>query len=208
MEELDDLKTIWKQDRTFENKGETEIAQMIKGSSKTLITRLKRSVWFELALTVVCIVALGIFGLTLQPGTLMWIILSLLLLFVIYSFYYVKKIMALNEYEASTENLKNSLQLLIDKLDAYMVFYKRSYAILYPLFLILGIIFGIMESGEERFQQKFQNPLYAFSMVLITVIFMVGVYTITDWYLKKLYGNHIEKLKNLLRDLQSTGNND
>jgi hypothetical protein len=31
---------------------------------------------------------------------------------------------------------------------------------------------------------------------------MVGVYTITNWYLKKLYGNHIEKLRTILDDLK------
>ncbi|MCU0356184.1 MAG: hypothetical protein MUE95_01255 [Cyclobacteriaceae bacterium] len=208
MEELDDLKILWKQDRSFEQKNENEIALMIRGSSKTLITKLKRSVWIELSLSVLCIVALGAFGLSLSPGAMMWTIMALLVLLLGYVFYYVKKIILLNDYDDSAENLKTNLENLVDKLDAYMTFYKRSYAILYPLFFLLGLFFGIMESGLDRFVQKMQNPLNVFAFLLIAVIFMVGVYAITDWYLKKLYGNHIEKLRSLLLDLKHMGNND
>jgi uncharacterized membrane protein YfcA len=202
MEELDDLKLIWKQERPFETKDDAEIALMLRGQSKNLITKLKRSVWFELALTVACITGLGIYGLSLKPGALMWTILALLVLLVSYSFYYVKKIMLLNDYHTSAENLRSNLQNLVDKLDAYMKFYKRSYAILYPLFFLLGILFGILESGVEPFVQKFRDPVNALAVILLTLVFMVGVYTITDWYLRKLYGNHITKLKSLLKDLQ------
>jgi hypothetical protein len=40
---------------------------------------------------------------------------------------------------------------------------------------------------------------------VITALFMAGIYKITDWYLKKLYGNHIEKLKELLQELTVLG---
>jgi fumarate reductase subunit C len=110
--------------------------------------------------------------------------------------------MLLNNYDSSTDNLKANLRHLLERLDAYMKFYKRSYTILYPVFFVLGLLFGALESGFDRFIHKFENPLYTASFIILSIIFMVGVYTITNWYLKKLYGNHIEKLRTILDDLK------
>ncbi|MBX2969755.1 MAG: hypothetical protein KF803_10330 [Cyclobacteriaceae bacterium] len=202
MEELDDLKSIWKQQAGFEVKNEGELLQMMGKSSNTIISKLKRSVWFELIFTVACILVLGMYTTTIPHGALMWTILSLLVLLISYTLYYVKKIMLLNQYDSSTDNLKANLRHLLDRLDAYMKFYKRSYAILYPVFFVLGLLFGALESGFDRFIHKFENPLYTASFIILSIIFMVGVYTITNWYLKKLYGNHIEKLRTILDDLK------
>ncbi len=202
MEELDDLKSIWKQSG-FEAKGEKEIALMLKKKSDTLITKLKRSVWFELILTIVCIVVMGGYVITLKSGALLWTILSLLVLLIIYTLYYIKKIILLNRHDHPDKSLIENLTHLLNRLDDYMKFYQRSYAILYPSFFALGLFFGALETGFERFIHKFSNPLYSFSVVLLSIIFMAGVYKITDWYLKKLYGNHIDKLKSILDDLRS-----
>lgn len=203
MEELEDLKSIWKQQKPFEAKNEEEIALMLKGRSKDLITKLKRNVWFELILTMVCIAGLGFYGFTLRPGALMWTILALLVFLVSYSFYYVKKIILLNEYDSSATDLKSNLQQLIERLEIYLKFYKRSYAILYPVFFALGILFGALETGFDQYIQKFKSPTYVMAFLLLTIVFMVGIYTITNWYLKKLYGNYIDKLKSLLKELQN-----
>ncbi len=202
MEELDDLKSIWKQQKSFEPKGEAELARMTKGSSNTLVSKLKRNVWFELIFTLACLTGLGLYSLSLQAGALMWTILSLLVLLFAYSFYYIKKIMLLNQFNPADENIKDNLSHLVERLDVYMKFYKRSYAILYPVFFALGILFGALESGFDRFIHKFENLLYTISFIILSLVFMVGVYTLTNWYLKKLYGNHIDKLKSLLAELE------
>jgi hypothetical protein len=203
MEELDDLKSIWRQQKSFEPKDEAELARMIKGGSNTLVSKLKRNVWFELVFTLVCLGALGAYSLSLEAGALMWTILALLVLLFSYSFYYIKKIILLNQYNPVDENLKDNLSHLVERLDTYMKFYKRSYIILYPVFFALGLLFGVLERGADHFIHKFENPIYSLSFALLAIVFMVGVYTITNWFLKKLYGNYIEKLKSLLAELQS-----
>ncbi|UYN87509.1 MAG: hypothetical protein KIT51_04375 [Cyclobacteriaceae bacterium] len=202
MEELDDLKSIWKQQETFETKNEKEILDMLGKRSNALIHKLKRNVWFELVFTILCMLALVGYSLSLKDGALMWTIISLVILLVSFTLYYVKKIILLNKYDSGHENLKDNLTHLLKKLDAYMKFYKRSYAILYPLFFALGLLFGALESGFDRFFEKFERPVYTISFIVLSVVFMAGVYRITDWYLKKLYGNHIDKLRSLLQELQ------
>jgi uncharacterized membrane protein YfcA len=200
--ELDDLKSIWKKDKPFEPKRDDEIASMLKGQSNSIISKLKRSVWFELIFTIVCGIALGIYSLTLESGALMWTIISLLVLFVSYLFYYVKKIILLNQFNPSTENLKNSLQHLLDRLTTYLNFYKRSYAILYPVYFCLGLLFGAMESGFDNFLNRLSQPKTILYLIALAGIFFVCTIWITNWYLRKLYSNHLDKLKELLKELQ------
>ncbi|HEU5289594.1 MAG TPA: hypothetical protein VFU05_03050 [Cyclobacteriaceae bacterium] len=203
--ELDDLKSIWKQDKPgFEPKKEAEIASMIEGRSNSIISKLKRSVWFEMIFTIVCGVALGIWALLLESGALMWTIVSLIVLFVSYMFYYVKKIMLLNRFDSSKENLKNSLQHLLDRLTTYLTFYKRSYSILYPVYFCLGLLFGALEKGLDDFLYRLSQPKTVLYLVFLAGVFFLFTIWMTNWYLKKLYGNHLDKLKELLKELQTT----
>jgi hypothetical protein len=102
-----------------------------------------------------------------------------------------------------SENLKSNLNHLVERLNTYLTFYKRSYSILYPVYFCLGLFFGALETGVDKFLLKFTNIGFILWFSVFTVIFMVGIYKITGWYLKKLYGNHLDKLKALLAELQN-----
>jgi uncharacterized membrane protein len=200
--ELEDLKSIWKKQPPVESKQDEEIALMLQGKSKSIISKLKRSVWFELIFTIVCGIALGIYGLTIESGALMWTIVSLLVLLISYLFYYVKKLMLLNRFDPAG-NLKENLTQILDRLTTYLTFYKRSYAILYPVYFLLGLLFGAIERGLDDFIDHVTQPRTLLIVVGLGVTFFILSFWITNWYLKKLYGNNIEKLKSLLNDLEA-----
>lgn len=200
--ELEDLKSIWKHKPGFEPKQDKEIALMLQGQSKSIISKLKRSVWFELIFTMVCGLALGIYALTLESGALVWTIISLIALFTAYLFYYVKKIILLNKFDSTAGNMRENLQHLLDKLTTYLTFYKRSYAILYPVYFILGLLFGALERGMDDFLQHISQPKIILYLVALAGAFFLCTMWLTNWYLKKLYGNHLQKLKELLQELQ------
>ncbi len=204
MEELDDLKSIWKQQPPgIDAKNTDEIARMLQGRSTSIVTRLKRSVWFELAFTLISGIALATYGLYAKSGQLKWMVLTLSVIFAVYIFYYIKKLLLLSRYTLNETDLKTNLENLIAGLTTYLSFYKRSYTILYPVFFCLGLFFGAMDAGLDNFLHRFKQLSFLIWFVLITGIFMVGVFRITGWYLKKLYGDHLEKLKELLRELES-----
>lgn len=202
MNELDDLKSIWKNQSTgFDAKNTDEIARMLQGRSTSIVIKLKRSVWFELAFTIVSGIGLAIYGIYAQSGQLAWMVLTLSVIFAIYILYYVKKLKLLNRYDLNQGNLKTNLEHLVLGLSAYLSFYKRSYTILYPVFFLLGLFFGALDAGLDNFLQRFSQPSFLIWFILITTVFMVGIYRFTDWYLYKLYGNYLEKLKALLHEL-------
>lgn len=206
MEELDDLKSIWRQQPPdLEAKNSEEISRMLQGRSTSIVSKLKRSVWFELAFTIVCGIGLAAYGIYAQSGQLAWMVLTLSIIFALYILYYVKKLKLLSRYDLSHGNLKTNLENLVEGLQAYLSFYKRSYTILYPVFFFIGLFFGALDAGFDNFLHRFTQTGFLIWFVLVTTVFMVGVYKITGWYLKKLYGNHLEKLKELLRELSALG---
>jgi hypothetical protein len=74
--------------------------------------------------------------------------------------------------------------------------------VLYPIYFGLGLLFGVIERGTESFLALLLQPRMILYLVLIAGVFFFCSTWLTNWYLKKLYGNHLEKLKNLLHDLQ------
>lgn len=201
--ELDELKNIWKSTTPgFRSKDESEIALMLKGQSKSIIDKLKRSVWFELIFTLVAGIAMLVYALTLPSGALKWTSVSALILFVAYLFYYAKKLTMLNKYGLAHENIKSNLELLVDSLDSYLKFYKRSYAILYPVYFCLMLLFIALERGADEFIAVITKPEKIATLILLAVFFFFCSTWFAKWYLKKLYGNHLQKLKSLLHDLE------
>ena len=201
--EIEDLRDIWKkQSEGFIRKDEAELAAMLKRDSISIITRLKRNVWFELIFTFLGGIGLTTYALTLTGGFLKWTSISIVVLFCIYSFYYFKKLRLLSRFEHGNDHVRANLQRLIINLKGYLKFYRRSYAILYPVYFILGLLFAIVEQGINGFQNRITRPEVFVTLILGAVVFFLCSTWLTSWYLKKLYGNHLEKLEALLRDIE------
>lgn len=203
--EIEDLKDIWrKQNEAFRPRDESELATMLKGKSTSIVTRLKRSVWFELIFTLVAGLGLLAYALTLPGGWLKWTSISMVILFCIYSIYYYKNLNLLNRFDPANQNLKDNLTRLVRDLKSYLKYYKRSYAVLYPLYFFLGLVFTALEYGAKGFFNRVSQPEVIASLVAVAILIFICSTWLTAWYLGKLYGNHLEKLETLLEEL--TGN--
>jgi uncharacterized membrane protein SirB2 len=202
--ELDELKDIWNKSKSgFQPKNEAQLAVMLKGTSTSVVDKLKRSVWLELTFTVVAGLGLLLYALMLPTGALKWTTVSILVLFVGYSFYYVKKLSMLNQFKPGDDNLKANLEKLTENLGSYLKFYKQSYTVLYPVYFGLGLLFGGLETGSDAFFQKLSNPKLISGLFLLAIVFFLVSRYFANWLLKKLYGNHLNKLKSLLQELNT-----
>ncbi len=176
---------------------------MLKGNSKLLVDKLKRSVWFELIFTLVAGVILLVYALTLPSGALKWTSVSILAIFVAYCVYYIKKLMLLNSFNSTGDNLRVNLENLVSSFSSYLKFYRRSYTVLYPVYFCLGLLFGALERGFTEFMQALTTPRTIAYLLLTAGVFYFASTWLVNWILKKLYGNHLEKLKKVLLDLNS-----
>jgi glucan phosphoethanolaminetransferase (alkaline phosphatase superfamily) len=203
--ELDDLKNIWNKRDTFQPKLEEEIASMLKGKSNSIIAKLKRNIWVELIFTSIASIILLYYSFTIPNGALKWSFVSFLLLYAGYILYYIKQLNVFRQFRTSDENLRTNLENLVHDLDKYLKFYRMSYSLLYPVFFILMLIFVIMDRGMHDFLEAIQETKMIICLILVIGIFLASSLWFTNWYLKKLYGNHVEKLKLLLKDISELG---
>ncbi len=203
--EIDDLKVLWKKEsERFTPKDKAELESMLKRRSTSIVSRLKRSVWFELIFTIAGGVALLLYAITLPAGPLGAISVSVVVLFCVYSLYYFKKLQLLNEFDPANDNLLATLNRLIDSMKSYLKLYKRSYAVLYPFYFFLGLFFTALDYGTEAFISRISRPEIIVALILFAAAFFACSTWLTGWYLKKLYGNHLEKLESLLNELRTT----
>jgi len=200
--EFEDLKSIWNNNPAkFHSKNEAEISAMLKGSSNSIVSKIKRSVWIELSFTFLAGIGLIVYALTLPSGALKWTSIAILIIFVAYSVYYIKKLLLLYKFSLSNENVRVTLEQLIYKLSSYLKFYKRSYTILYPVYFSLGVLFSGIEQGTESFLTVLKQPKTIAFLSAFGLLFYFGSTYLVEWLFKKLYGNHLERLKGLLNEL-------
>ncbi len=200
MDDLDKLKSIWQSASGYTGKDKEEIARMLQGESASIVSRLKRNVWFELLFTLITGVALIYIGLTSDNNRLSLMIALLMIIYLIYLLYYIRKLRLLNRFSITEGNIKNNLQHLTGALQGYLNFYKLSYIILYPLFFVTGLWIAARDVGVDEFLKRFSDAVYLLRFLLLTALLMGGVYALTNWYLKKLYGNHLKRLQRLLKE--------
>ena len=200
--ELEDLKSIWKRgEPAFQPKNEEEIAMMLKGRSISIVNKLKRNVWFELIFAIVVSVALLLYALSLERGAMKWTSISLLLMCLASTIYFIKKLSVLNRVQRINDNLHDTISFLVTNLTSYVKFYRNSYTVLYPVYFLLGLLFSVLERGTDNFVAFVSRP-----SIIISLLFMAGLFFFISswfarWYLKKLYGDHLEKLKKILDEL-------
>src|SRR5690349_14366018 len=104
--ELEELKSIWNSSApSFQPKDTDEIASMLSHKSVSIVDKLKRNVWFDLAITMVTSLGLLSYAVTLRPGAVKWASVSILSTLLLYVFYYVKKIVVLNQFNPVTKNV-------------------------------------------------------------------------------------------------------
>jgi hypothetical protein len=200
--ELEELKSIWNSSTpSFQPKDADEIASMLSRKSVSIVDKLKRNVWFDLIITMLTSLGLLSYAITLRPGALKWASISILSTLLLYVFYYIKKISLLNRFDPVTNNLRANLEVLINTLSGYLEFYRRSYTVLYPIFFFVVLLFIGIEHGTERFLEILQRPATITLLLLLAGVYYLLSTKVVRWFLNRLYGRHLEKLKALLNDI-------
>lgn len=200
--ELDDLKNIWQKGDLFKPRREEEFTSMLKGKSHSIIARLKRNIWFELTFTIVGGLLLLYYAFSIPSPSLRWGGIFVLLSFLLYIIYYIKKINLLNRFEGSEGNIKSNLENLIQDLDAFLRFYYKSYTLLYPAYLALIVIVAIVDLGMVQFLDSLKDWKTIGLLLFLVLLSIALSLWISKWFLGKMYGKHLQKLRTLLKDLE------
>ncbi len=206
--ELDDLKIFVKQNRVRVS-AETPlppIKQVIRKRSGSVIRRIKQSLQMEFFLAVF-FVSLIVY-IIIQSGNIYFQVLGcFMLLFCLCFIYYIIQLYRkIVRQESTGLSIKENLQHLISVLAEFTRLYFQLTMVMLPVCFLAGLAFGYINRISNI--PGMLMPVSAPELLIYTAGFAVWsaiMYFFTRWYVKKLYGDHLDKLRNQLIELTNEG---
>jgi len=200
--ELDNLKEAWRGQAVNASPGSNdEILLILQKKSKSPIAKIKRNLRWEMIAVVVFYSAFIIYYIIANKGRYWELALMLFLMGVLFMFYYYRKNKLLNEMECVACEVKSNLQRQVSTLGKYIRFYFVAGTLLTPVaYFTTGLIVLYKSPGVTVSGTQFISWFIG-GGIAITIL----VYFLNIWYVNKLYGRHVKKLKELLQQMEETG---
>jgi hypothetical protein len=203
--EIDHLKELWQQQEP--EKVPENIGQLLGKKSNGPIAKMKRNLLIELIIVVVTYGIVIIYFFTAFSGrlnSLAWVYLFIGLVFIIY---FARKNRLLNEMECMSCQVRSNLSKQVAVLEKYVRFYLVAGTAIIPLLALYSYLVLIPQSryvnGSRNLSQSGMSfVLEIFIWLGVTVLLTITFYYLNKWYVKKLYGNHINKLKLMLEQME------
>lgn len=212
MDELDKIRKIL--GKASSNETETsvnDLRSMLRNRSLNHIERLQRNILIEIfagGIAFIAILAVIFFYPFKQVGA--WLLVPVM--FFLFSFlYYTRKYYGLRTLKAEpNDNIKKYLEGIMEWIKNFSDIYYRLNLILMPFAVLVAIIvtYNINYPAETFFPAFFES----YSPVLIIPALIIYFLLITllshpllKWYTRKMFGEHISRLRNSLEELQENG---
>ncbi|WP_336517081.1 hypothetical protein [Pollutibacter soli] len=207
--ELEEWKDLWQQDHKKELSDEQQLKNMLSAKSKSPVAIMKRNLLIELWLVVFTYGASILFYFTAWKGRMSevgWFMLVIALVFVIY---YYRKNRLLNRMVSPEGQVLQNLRNQIHTLEKFVGFYLLAGTILVPISMVFfGWIFywnaRYINPGNILFPSP-ENPWWKvvliWGILIVIGTFVLGI--LNKWYVRKLYGRHIAKLREIVHEIES-----
>ena len=203
--ELEKLKALWQEvtPEQIESKylKAEDLKKLLKGKTRNVIQKINRSIKYEVGMLIVLTLAFASSafwgGQSISQKVLFGLVI---LLCSISGIYYWFKYRQINQIDINTENLKDSLETLISTIEYYLKIYFYGSMSLIPLSYLTGYFYGYTLGSEELWLQTFQ-PSTLWIGLGSGVVFTLLMIPVLKWYLRKLYANYLEELKDCHQEL-------
>ncbi len=197
--ELDNLKQAWKEQAIQPPEtGEEQILSMLRKKSQSPIARIKRNLRWELIAVLVLYVSTIVYYLSANHGRYRELALLLFIVGAVFIFYYYQKNKLLNQMECVACEVRSNLLRQVTTLEKYIRFYFMAGVIITP---ICYFITGIIVASKARFSMT-KNPNFLLWFIGTGIVLTIVLYFVNLWYVNRLYGQHVKKLKSLLKETE------
>jgi hypothetical protein len=211
MTELEDLKNIWS--KTIEKDvgqqvvEQEKIRALLNKKSTNIIDRVRKNLFGEIVMFCVCLLLVACVPFYLRTKEIIILCVAVVgLVFIPYLIYYIKKYLELKRFFSYHQDIKSSLELLITQLEKYLNIYFWGSLLLTPISGFLSgfaVLYEMKALGFLVYFDVFSSA--TLSMILSFALLLTLIsYPIMKWYIRKLYGQHVEKLKDCLKELNES----
>ena len=201
--ELDELKHIWQQHQELsissQRIADEKVMEIIRHKSKNIMTKLRANLDFDALVSILFIPPLIYILFVKNIATYHKYVAGFFIIFTFVSlYYYWKEIKLYKEI-----NLKNDLLSTL-KFTEKRFSQRVKMTMIFNNILLIPLMFYGSVVGSE-FITHFINPRHDTSLtrLIINTIFITPIgFFYTRYIIKKLYGEHLQKLKQLLIELE------
>jgi hypothetical protein len=207
--ELEKWKDIWKEEGEQPSKDAQKLRSLLDKKSKSPVAKMKRNLRVELWFVIITYGAMILFYFLAFKGSMSavsWFMLIIGLLFVIY---FQRKNKLLTEMECLSCEVKSNLQKHTTTLEKYIRIYLIGGTVLAPISLLFFGWFFYAKAwtnvDDTFFYPGEHNPIWKviLSWVILTAVVTFIFYVLNKWYVQKLYGKHVEKLREVLSEMEN-----
>jgi len=205
--ELDDLRRQWQQPEAAPPPlTPDQLTALLSQRSNGLVDKMRRNARYEVLFTAVVAMAMPI----LLPFAHNFLqraqAMSLLLLALLMLGYYYRKLALLHRMAEPAGHVRGSLQQLGAGLRGLLQFNYRLTLAMVPasLLLIYGVTVGgeLLRPGGARLKLLL---ILGLALLATGLLLHWAAAKATRWYLQRLYGQHLDRLEGLLRELDEAG---
>jgi hypothetical protein len=194
--ELETLKTLWQEQETPAAESDRdELLALLQKQSGGPIARMRRNIRKEVILMVICYGFCILFYLFAFSGSMADVAWVFVVLFAFFYVYYYRKNQLLKKMQCVSCEVRSNLAGQLKTLRKYLRFYFWSSTVVVPVSLFVAFDIALHSDLGPVRQWKI-IALFALAAVLT-----IAVYFLNRWYIHKLYGRHVRKLQQLLREM-------
>jgi len=204
--ELDQIKSIWQQEKIGDTKKDDQLLLLLGKQSNNPIARMRRNVWFELVAIFLLYGIAAVFYFLAFQGRMReasWFMITIAVFFFVYYYF---KLRLLAKMECVSCHVRSNLSLQVRSLENYIRFYLVSGTILIPVTLMFFswlIYYKLSFRPISIFFPGAGYPWWQTALIWLVIVIITSYlsFIMNKWYVNKLYGKHIQKLKTMLMEL-------
>jgi hypothetical protein len=208
--ELDELKNYLNRQLEEQSplQSSEEISAILRNKSIGIVDRIRRSLWIEFVISLLAVMAV-LYAKYLGGNYVMQIyfniFLGITLLFFPIFIWLIRSTYQLSPELSSVKTNLTRLHLLISRFTRF--YFIFSMAIFLPV-----IFYSLIAAVYERSNQSLMESLQFYMQLPAVPLLLIGLYILgfgiflyffARWYIRLLYGKYLDKLKDLLTELDT-----
>src|ERR1700761_408077 len=198
--DLDNLKTIWKEQEPLTGQ-QPDWSELLQKQSRGPIARMRRNLRIEGWLMILTYIPTIIAYFSMFNGQLSLISITLTCIFLFYWVYYYRKNQILKNMQCVTCEVRSNLQGQLKLLGKYIRFYQWSGTIITVLAILMAYMtmrYSLLGHGVPLATGWWRQPAWN---LFYLIPFAVILHHFNKGYVNKLYGRHLRKLQDLVREM-------
>lgn len=208
--ELDELKNYLNRQLEEQSplQSSEEISAILRNKSIGIVDRIRKNLWIEFVISLLAVMAV-LYAKYLGGNYVMQIyfniFLGITLLFLPIFIWLIRSTYQLSPELSSVKTNLTRLHLLISRFTRF--YFIFSMAIFLPV-----VFYSLIAAGYERSNHSLMESLQFYMQLPAVPLLLIGLYILvsgvclyffTRWYIRTLYGKYLDKLKDLLTELDT-----